>query len=288
MAALPLAQLLETAITAAREAGGYIAGLRGRELAVGDKGGAGSAASRVLTEADLGSQAIILRHLEPTLQEYDLALLSEERPDDGFRLAREAFWCVDPMDGTLAFTEGTPGYAVSIALVSRAGAPLLGVVFDPVTGVLYHGLIGKGAFRNGEPWRVPEPDSDAALLWLYDRSFSGDARIGSLREALGVLTRRAGYAALREEEEGGAVMHALAVVERAPALYLKPPREAPGGGSLWDFAATACIVREAGGVATAYNGAPLPLNQPDALTLHRSGVLFASSAALAENVRSGT
>ena len=58
---------------------------------------------------------------EVITQKYDFGILTEETPDNGSRLVKDYFWCVDPLDGTLPFTEGTPGYSVSIALVSKSG-----------------------------------------------------------------------------------------------------------------------------------------------------------------------
>lgn len=75
------------------------------------------------------------------------------------------------------------------------------------------------------------------------------------------------------------------VVERAPALYFKFPKPKPGGGSLWDFAATTCLFKEFGLPATDIHGQPLMLN-PGPKTkggpfMNHRGVLFASDPELA-------
>lgn len=114
-----LKQLADLACDAAREAGVLIARYSEREVAVQHKAGGDSLASQVVTEVDELSQVIVLRQLEPTLERYELALLSEESPDDGRRLQRDYFWCIDPLDGTLPFTRRIPGYSVAIALVAR-------------------------------------------------------------------------------------------------------------------------------------------------------------------------
>jgi len=56
------------------------------------------------------------------------------------------FWLVDPLDGTREFTEGGEEFTVNIALV-RDGVPILGVVYVPVTGVMYAGYDGGSAIR---------------------------------------------------------------------------------------------------------------------------------------------
>ena len=99
-----------------------------------------------MTEVDFKSQQIILELIEPTLEKYDLALLSEEKEDDHSRFQKDYFWAIDPLDGTLPFIENMDGFAVSIALVSKAGIPIIGAVFDPTNSTLYHAIKGCGAF----------------------------------------------------------------------------------------------------------------------------------------------
>jgi len=101
----------------------------------------------LVTEVDHLSQEIILKILLPSCEIYNLAFLSEECPDNGERLHKEAF----PLDGTLPFVEGVPGYSVSIGLVSRAGEPIIGVVFDPLTQTLFHAIKGKGVWKDNQP-----------------------------------------------------------------------------------------------------------------------------------------
>ena len=89
------------------------------------KKGGDTLASQIVTEIDFKSQEIILDILKPSIKNFNLGLLTEEFTDDETRLSKDYFWCIDPLDGTLWFTEGTPGYAVSIALVSKKVIPLL-------------------------------------------------------------------------------------------------------------------------------------------------------------------
>ena len=80
-----------------------------------------------------------------------MGLISEELKDDSSRFENEFYWCIDPLDGTLPFTEQVDGYAVSIALVSREGIPVLGVVYNPEKNDLYTAVKGEGAYKNGWP-----------------------------------------------------------------------------------------------------------------------------------------
>ncbi len=57
-------------------------------------------------------------------------------------------WIVDPLDGTKGFIEGNGDFAVQIGL-ALAGAPVLGVVYQPVPDVLHYAARGAGAWVEG-------------------------------------------------------------------------------------------------------------------------------------------
>jgi myo-inositol-1(or 4)-monophosphatase len=59
------------------------------------------------------------------------------------------FWIVDPIDGTVNFSRGIPIASVSIALWEDEN-PILGVVYDIFNEIIYSGIVGKGAKRNGK------------------------------------------------------------------------------------------------------------------------------------------
>ena len=250
-----LETLCEIAVRAAREAGQMIREQAGCDLNVQHKNAGSHLASQVVTEVDFKSQDIILDVIRPTLAEYDLGLLIEESEDDGSRFDKDFFWCIDPMDGTLSFVKQRPGYCVSVAVVSHSGRAELGVVYDPVADVLYEAVSGAGAKRNGADWSLKAGSDPAESFEMIDPG------------------------------AGGAVMSACAALERAPACFVKRPKEAQGGGCLWDYAATACLFEEMGAYVADWRGAPLDLNSSESVFLNRCGVLFASDAAVAEKVR---
>ena len=277
-----LMTLAGIAAAAAQEAGALIAQHNGSEVAVQYKEGGESVASQVVTEVDELSQAIILKYLLPTCATYDLALLTEEQPDDGSRLEKDAFWCIDPLDGTLPFTESIPGYAVSIALVARDGTPLIGVVYDPSTGTQYQAVQGQGALRDGEPWTLPPSSEAAPLSFISDRSIVSHPQFDAALAQLQVLASELGQDGLQTTLTGGAVMNALWVLEQAPACYFKFPKPQAGGGSLWDYAATACIYAELGAWCSDLAGLDLDLNRADSTFMNHRGVLVASDRALGQ------
>ncbi len=280
-----LAELVDLASTAAIEAGEMIAVSRPSEVERKDV--QGSLASQVVTEIDRRAEAIIVSALAPSLERFDLGLLTEEREDDQSRLEKDYFWCIDPLDGTLAFTKDEPGYSVSIALVRADGTPTIGVVYDPVEKALYHGAAGGGAFGNGEPWPTVDDDSlnlrDAALTVFADNSFTDHVDHDRIVARLGQIADDLGYGGLAVEIFGGAVINACNVLANPPACYFKFP--SPGGASLWDYAATALLFREAGAVATDMFTNAFELNRVESTHMNHRGVVFATNEEIAERLR---
>ena len=80
----------------------------------------------------------------------DYGWLSEETVDSKERLSKKYIWVVDPLDGTKEFIEGIPNFVVSIALVED-NKPILGVLYNPVTGEIFSAAKNCGSFLNGDP-----------------------------------------------------------------------------------------------------------------------------------------
>jgi myo-inositol-1(or 4)-monophosphatase len=282
-----LEELCDVACHAARAAGDLIAAhpaVDQGQVSRKETGG-NSLAATVLTEVDALAQAQIVDRLALSREEWDIGLLAEEAPDDHSRLSADAFWCIDPLDGTLPFIEGIPGYAVSIALVARAGVSLLGVVYDPLERRLYRAVRGAGAYRDEQPWRAsPTRAAGRPLRVFADRSSAGDRRFSAVTARLERLSGQLTYEGLQVHVGAGAVMNACSTLECAPACYFKLPKAAPGGGNLWDYAATTCIATEYGASVTDSRGQPLALNNPQTVMLNHCGVCFASDDQLARRL----
>jgi myo-inositol-1(or 4)-monophosphatase len=278
-----LSELESIGIKAATRAGEMIQSKAKSNHEVLHKKGGNSLASQVVTAIDFESQRLILETLNDTCKRFELGLLTEESPDDSSRHQHDYFWCVDPLDGTLAFTKGTAGYTVSIALVSRHGKPRIGIVFDPDTLTLYHGIYQKGAQKNGKPWQLPTPSSASPLTLMIDNSFIARANEPEFRDQLETFATQRGLLGTKIINHAGAVLNACWVADHAPSLYFKFPKPNPGGGSVWDFAATACLFNELGLPANDIHGDPLQLNPSGDTYMNHKGVLFASSPDLANS-----
>lgn len=280
-----LKKLYALAMTAAARAGAHIQSKVGEHRETNTKEGGNTLASQVVTEVDLESQQLILETLEGSIAEYELGLLTEESEDDSSRHESDCFWCIDPLDGTLPFIEGSPGYSVSIALVSRAGEPLLGVVRDPVNDETFHALKGLGAFKNGDPIPATIATEETKLTWLMDRSMKDLEIFPQVVEAMERLAAESGYAGLAVIDHAGAALNGSWVTQHAPAVYFKSPKTSKGGGSLWDFAASACVLQEWGQPPSDIYGKALDLNRSGSTFMNDRGILYASDSELSTLVQ---
>ena len=133
-------QLLNTAITAALEAGKaileiYYSGAFDEEIKEDNS---------PLTKADTASHNVIMSFLTktkvPVLSEEGKAIPYEERKD------WKQLWIVDPIDGTKEFIKRNGEFTVNIALIEDQN-PIIGVIFVPVTGEMYFSTKEIGAFK---------------------------------------------------------------------------------------------------------------------------------------------
>ncbi|MCG7499456.1 inositol-1-monophosphatase [Vibrio sp. Of7-15] len=292
-----LKSLLKLAVDAAEQAGGYIRAVDREDLHVNGKSTGSSLSTQVVTDVDLACEKIILSILQPTIEQYSIAMLSEENAyqkeaNQHARLTQDYFWCVDPLDGTLPFIEGVDGFAVSIALVERSGYPLIGVVHNPITGKTYQALneplldssLGSHYLKSWQECTLSLPGSDSLLSFFTDRSFESHPLYAQVIEKLEMIAEQFGYQGVRIVVGQGAVMSAIGVLEHAPACYFKFPKEAEGGGSLWDFSATAACAISAKAWVTNIHGQALDLNRKDSNFMNHQGVIYASDPLIAQKI----
>ncbi len=276
-----LTRLAEIAETACKKAGKFIANFDTTNLKIKSKKAGNSLASSVVTEVDIKSQEIILKEILPTVEKYNFALLTEEETDNKSRLEKEFFWAIDPLDGTLPFTQKQSGFSVSIALVKKSGEPVIGVVFNPITKNIYKAIKDCGAFKNNQKIEV-KIDKEKPLTAIFDRSFLTHKDYDKIIEKLKKFSQKNYNGKLNIISHGGAVANACWVIENAPATYFKFPKKELGGGSIWDYSATACIFNEANLFVSDIFGQPLDLNRKDSTFLNVGGIVFASNKELWE------
>lgn len=271
---MDLQHLANIAIEAALSAGKIIQKYMNDDIVVEQKKGGSNYASQVVTKVDRECERIILSFLNPTCKEFDIGMLSEETKDDGSRFKKDFFWCIDPMDGTLAFINKQLGFSVSIALIAKDGTPAIGVVFDPSTETLYHAIKDKGAFKNKKSWAIK--NTNDYLAYVTDKKLKHTHKSEEIQTILNTHQTNLGLKSVKEISGKGAVMCAILVLENGPACFLKLPKKEIGGGSIWDYAATACIYQELGLPATNFSGQTLDLNKKDNAFMNTQGVCYSN------------
>src|SRR5437667_7451027 len=199
-----------------------------------------------VTEADLAADRIIAEGLVQVAP--DIPSLSEERAEPAALPHKESFFLIDPLDGTKEFVAGRNEFTVNLALVTE-GKPLLGIVGAPALGLVWRGLVGRGAERLSvvnmsvkaiEPIRTrPFPPLGKPWTAAVSRSH-GDARTEAF------IDRRPGAT---RAQLGSAVKFGR-VAEGEVDIY---PRLGPT--SEWDVAAGHAVVTAAGGKVTDSEGA---------------------------------
>lgn len=279
-----LSTLCQSAIDASIEAGRLIQSQVDQSYTQQEKQGGDSKASQVVTEVDFKAQEIILQHLKPGIDQHDLGLLTEEAADDQSRLIKDYFWCIDPLDGTLPFTEQRPGYAVSIALISKSGNPVIGVVYVPDEDLCYSAIKGQGLYLNGESL-LSRPSADISLHVYMDRSMQGENYFNDLGTYLKQWADSQNYGEVVYHFGYGAIRNALSVFAHRHSCYFKFPKAKKGGGSIWDFAATRLIFEELNLPVSNYRGDKLHLNSPETTFMHLQGVVYASKRELANHLK---
>ena len=221
------AELLEVALEAAGRAGALLRDGRPADLGVA---ATKSSAVDVVTEMDLASEKLITEYL------------AEHRPDDGV-LGEEGAstegtsgvrWVVDPLDGTVNYLYGLPGWAVSIA-AEFEGETVVGVVEAPPRGETFRAVLGHGAYLNARPLQCrPAAELGQALIgtgfgYLKDRRVAQAAVAQQLIPQVRDI-RRSGSAAIDLCDVAAG---------RLDGYYER-------GLHLWDLAAGDLVAREAG------------------------------------------
>ena len=257
----PFARELNVAIKLARAAGAAALAYYGGPLHIVHK----SENDDPVTQADHAANDVIVGGLETEFPAD--GLLSEESVDTVRRLSRPRVWIVDPLDGTRGFISGNGDFAMQIGLAVE-GAALLGVVYLPVTDVLYYAARGHGAW-------VVRRETAAERLHTSRQTDLPRMRLAVSRThrspKMDTVVRAFGF---KEEVARGSVGIKIGlVVEQQCDLYMHlSPRT-----KQWDTCAPEAILRAAGGRLTDLWGKPYRYNTED--VQNRNGLVATNGPA---------
>jgi len=137
--------------------------------------------NRQLTEREYKADGTVLTAVDRQLDQYlfdevsrlfpDANVLTEEekRPFDP---QKPFTFAIDPIDGTDSFSQGMPGWAISVGLLDHNMRPIAGIVFSPALDLLFFADLGKRASCNGREVQLSTGDdalSPAANIMISSR-----------------------------------------------------------------------------------------------------------------------
>ncbi len=188
----------------------------------------------LVTKYDFISEELLTRFLS----RFNVPILGEEA---GGSLPDGRYWVIDPLDGTNNFSFSIPHFCVTIALIDHD--PEFGIVYDPLRDELFYAVAGEGAFLNGQTINVSKNKTMADGIYATGFSYTLTASNYNNLDNFGRVTVKS-----RGTRRFGAAALDLAYVAcgRFDGYW-------ETGLKVWDMAAGALLVREAGGLATCFD-----------------------------------
>ena len=191
------------------------------------------------TEADLKAHQIICEKLNEITP--GIGIISEEdyshsdkRPD--------AYWIIDPIDGTSSWYNGYYGFVTQVAYIEN-DIPVFGAIHAPVLKQTWSALKGQGAYINGEI--LPKLKADARLI-LIDNTEKPHGIAKKMMKSLPIT----GYV-----ECGSLGLKTVLVADGTVDLFIKDVCVRD-----WDLAPAAVILSEVGGYLIQANNTPYLFN----------------------------
>ena len=194
-----------------------------------------------VTDTDQRSEAYLLEQIGKKFPD-DTIVAEESGQLNGQHTHR---WIIDPLDGTVNFSHDVPIFSVSIAY-AEGNRLLLGAVYDPMRDEMFSAERGQGAYLNGE--RLAVSESQELLHSLLVTGFPYDILTtpsNNLQNFINFSLRTQGVRRL-----GSAAQDLCYVAAGRFDGYWE------GLLKIWDLAAGALVVEEAGGMITALDGSP--------------------------------
>lgn len=209
------------------------------------------AAQDFVTEVDFAVQQAICSRLKEGWPE--IQFMGEEKDNSDIDFSRP-YWVLDPVDGTTNLIHDFHHSVISLALVIDH-EPQFGVVYNPYYGEEFTGILGGGAYLNGEPIHVSKvPSLSEALVFVGTAPYRRNEMDENFRRIERV------YLSSHDIRRFGCTALELCYIAcgRCDGQF-------EFGTKPWDIAAGWLILREAGGEVVSVDGGRPPLDRESAI-----------------------
>lgn len=207
-----------------------------------------------VTVADTLINSMVIAELAKVFP--DDIVIGEEESTGDYGMGRR--WFCDPIDGTKAYTWGTPTAMFSLGLVVD-GKPVVGVAYEPVGNKLYWAMKDGGAFCNDRPLHVNAQNLQNGILGTISSQYRIRREAHYFDALLDMKVNMAAFS--------GAVAKCVRVAEGRFVGYIEELVNAH------DMAASDVIITEAGGRVTDLEGHEYDYSKPFKGTVVSNGIV---------------
>lgn len=192
----------------------------------------------VITEADHRIEDFLVEHISARYPDANIITEEAEHPFDP---GKPQTFAIDPIDGTDVYSQGMPGWCISVGLLDEDLVPIAGIICAPRLDLLLVTDVDGAATLNGSELpslAAPQPISVRSNLMVTSRihkQLDLSAYVGKIRSI------------------GSAALHLCYPLIRAAVIGALEGR----GAHIWDIAAAHAINRAQGRDLAYLNGEPI-------------------------------
>lgn len=234
---------LKVAVAAAKQSGKIFQKYFGRPQSVKMKD---RDPANLVTEIDKAIEAQIRKILLKNFPNHKI--IGEELGRQKLKKT-DLVWIIDPVDGTTNYIQGLPFCCISIALWDSQG-PMVAAIYNPLLKKLFTATRGKGAKLNNKTIGISKEKN-------LGHAFGS---IGLVNDAKGIPTFTLLAKNVRKLRTLATAALQMSFVASGNFDFFTTTSI-----KIWDFAAAALIVAEAGGTVTDMQGKPLTINTKNVL-----------------------
>lgn len=182
-----------------------------------------------VTKADIEAEKAIRLIISKNFPEH--GIIGEEFPN--INPKADFQWVIDPIDGTKSFVRGIDGWGTLLAVLDK-GKPIIGIYNSPATNEIFTCELKKGAYLNGKKNHVSKVKdiNNAFIVHSSINHFLEHNKVDNIVK----------LAKIAQGKRGASDCAGINMVLKGQADV-----NISGRGSIWDYAAPAILVQEAGG-----------------------------------------